>query len=93
MLSVTVFSLPHDKCHKCKITASALDKEGIPYEVVDLMDNPELVEQFRAEGLATAPIVAVTLGDGASWTWNDYRHDHIKRLGKLFRGELVEKAA
>lgn len=90
---VTVYSLPDKQCPKCKFTKASLDKEGIPYEVVDLTESPDIVEKFRSEGLMTAPVVVVILGDGATWTWNDYRHDHIKRLGKLFRGEPVEQAA
>lgn len=90
---VTVYSRPHDECYKCRLTAKALEKEGIPYESVDLMGRPDLADKFRTEGLAIAPVVVVDLGDDATWTWNDFRLDDIKRLGKLFRGEPVEQAA
>lgn len=90
---MTVYSLPHDVCHKCRMTTALLEKEGVLFESVDLMERPDLADKFRADGLGAAPVVVVDLGDDATWTWNDFRNDHIKRLGKLFRGEPVEQAA
>jgi len=34
-----------------------LDKAGAAYQEVDLTTRPDLVEQFRAEGLRSAPVV------------------------------------
>ena len=44
-------------CPGCQLTKRQLDKAGVAYEAVDLSSRPDLVEQFRAEGLRQAPII------------------------------------
>ena len=52
---LTVYTKPD--CPGCKMTKRELDKAGVAYEAVDLSSRPDLVEQFRAEGLRQAPII------------------------------------
>lgn len=52
---VTVYTMPN--CVGCRATKRALDKGGVDYSVIDLTDRPDLVEQFRAEGFRSLPIV------------------------------------
>ena len=52
---LTVYTTPN--CPGCKMTRRQLDKAGVAYEAVDLSSRPDLVEQFRAEGLRQAPII------------------------------------
>jgi glutaredoxin len=56
---LTVYTKPD--CPGCKMTKRELDKAGAAYQEVDLTTRPDLVEQFRAEGLRSAPVVE--LGD------------------------------
>ena len=49
-------------CPGCKMTRRQLDKAGVAYEAVDLSGRPDLVEQFRAEGLRQAPIIETSDG-------------------------------
>lgn len=64
-----------ENCVQCNATYRALGKVGIKYEVIMLEDNPELVEQFRSEGFAQAPIV-----DTGDEKWSGFRPDKIKEL-------------
>lgn len=52
---ITLYSV--DSCQGCRITAQMLEKAGIPFQVVDLSQRPDLIEQFRVEGLIQAPVV------------------------------------
>ena len=52
---LTLYTTPN--CPGCKMTRRQLDKAGVAYEAVDLSSRPDLVEQFRAEGLRQAPII------------------------------------
>ncbi|VEI18425.1 Glutaredoxin-like protein nrdH [Actinomyces viscosus] len=52
---LTVYTTP--SCMGCEMTRRQLDKAGVAYEAVDLSGRPDLVEQFRAEGLRQAPII------------------------------------
>lgn len=56
---LTVYTTPN--CPGCKMTKRELDKAGAHYNEIDLTTRPDLVEQFRAEGLRSAPVVE--LGD------------------------------
>lgn len=56
---LTVYTKPN--CPGCKMTKRELDKAGAHYNEIDLTTRPDLVEQFRAEGLRSAPVVE--LGD------------------------------
>ena len=57
---LTVYTTPN--CPGCKMTRRQLDKAGVAYEAVDLSSRPDLVEQFRAEGLRQAPIIETSDG-------------------------------
>ena len=57
---LTVYTTPN--CPGCKMTRRQLDKAGVAYEAVDLSGRPDLVEQFRAEGLRQAPIIETSDG-------------------------------
>lgn len=92
-INVTLYSLPHDVCFKCGLTAHAFEKAGIEHTTVELLDHPELVEKFRGRDLMSAPIVEVELGDGAVWRWCDFRRDDIKKLAELVAGVDPELAA
>lgn len=52
---LTVYTTPN--CPGCKMTKRELDKVGAHYNEIDLTTRPDLVEQFRAEGLRSAPVV------------------------------------
>lgn len=52
---LTVYTTPN--CPGCRMTKRELDKAGAPYNEIDLTTRPDLVEQFRAEGLRSAPVV------------------------------------
>ena len=52
---LTVYTTPN--CPGCKLTKRELDKAGAAYNEIDLTTRPDLVEQFRAEGLRSAPVV------------------------------------
>lgn len=57
---LTVYVTPD--CPGCQMTKRQLDKAGVAYEAIDLSGRPDLVEQFRAEGLRQAPIIETSDG-------------------------------
>lgn len=57
MPQVTVYSQP--SCVQCNATYRWLGKRGIDYDVVNLQEAPEKLEELRALGFAQAPIVQV----------------------------------
>ena len=71
-----VYSKEH--CVQCNATYRAMDAEGIEYDVTMLEDEPEILEQFKADGYLQAPIV-VANGE----RWSGFRPDKIKELGRI----------
>lgn len=65
-------------CVKCDATKRRLNKHGIPFISVDASGAAEEVEEARAEGATSFPIVIAPDG---SW-WSDYRVDRIDAWGK-----------
>lgn len=47
-MTVTVFTKPH--CPQCDATKRQLTKLGVPFETVDLTQNPSTLEQLQAAG-------------------------------------------
>ena len=70
-MSITVYSKPN--CVQCNATYRALDKQGLPYEVVDLTQDAEAMESVKALGYQQAPVV---FADDEHWA--GFRPDRIK---------------
>lgn len=72
-MSVTVYSKP--ACVQCNATVRALDKKGITYNVIDMSQDMEALEQVRAMGYMQAPVVMA--GEDH---WSGFRPDKIAEL-------------
>lgn len=56
-MKVTVYSKP--RCVQCNATYKWLDKSGVKYEIVNLPDFPEKLDEFMAQGVGSAPVVVI----------------------------------
>ncbi|MCD2499409.1 MULTISPECIES: glutaredoxin-like protein NrdH [Microbacterium] len=72
-MSVTVYTKP--SCVQCNATYRALDSKGIEYEVLDVTQDADALEQVKALGYMQAPVV-ITEGDH----WSGFRPDKIDEL-------------
>lgn len=72
-MTVTVYSKPN--CVQCGATYRLLDREGIPYEVVDVSKDPEAMEYVTSLGHMQAPVVVA--GED---NWAGFQPDKIKAL-------------
>ncbi len=73
---VTVYSKEH--CVQCNATKRQLNKLGIEYTEINLMEDAEALESFKAQGFMQAPIV-VANGE----IWSGYRPDMIKKVAAV----------
>lgn len=69
----TVYTNP--SCVQCDMTKKFLDKEGLPYEVVDLSQDKEALEMVRNLGFSSAPVV-ITDSD----KWAGFKLDKLKAI-------------
>lgn len=75
---ITIYTTPN--CMGCAATKRQFDKMGVDYLVIDLSERPDLVENFKAQGLAQAPIVQTSTD-----TWSGMRPDKIKQVGRDYQ--------
>jgi len=72
---VPVFPKPH--CPQCDATKRQLTKLGVPFETVDLAQNPSTLEQLQAAGFQQAPVVITP-----DTSWTGYRPDLIREVAQ-----------
>lgn len=70
-MTITVFSKP--ACVQCTATYKALDKLGLPYDVVDLAEDEAALTEILAMGYQQAPVVVTE-----HQHWSGFRPDLIK---------------
>src|SRR3546814_792763 len=73
IMAITVYTKP--SCVQCTATYRALDSKGIEYEVHDLSQDADALEQVKALGYLQAPVV-ITDEDH----WSGFRPDKIDEL-------------
>lgn len=76
MSKVIVYSKRDTVCGACVATKRALTSKGVQFEDAAIEDLPAAaIEAFRAEGLATTPLVVTD-----STRWAGFRLDLIEQL-------------
>ncbi|MGO3885170.1 MAG: glutaredoxin-like protein NrdH [Mycetocola sp.] len=74
-MTITVYTKP--SCVQCNATYRALDSKGIEYNVLDLSQDEQALEDVKALGYLQAPVV-ITGEDH----WSGFRPDKIEELAQ-----------
>ncbi len=72
-MSVTVYTKP--RCVQCDATKRALDKKGIAYETINLVEDMGAMDYVKSLGYQQAPVVVT---DGEHWA--GFRPDKIAMI-------------
>ncbi|MFD0707221.1 glutaredoxin-like protein NrdH [Photorhabdus akhurstii] len=72
-MSITIYSKPD--CVQCNATYQALNRRNIPYQIVDLTENPQDLATIRAMGYQQVPVVVTD-----TQHWSGFRPDKINAL-------------
>ena len=75
-MTITVYTKP--ACVQCNATYKALDKHGVPYDVVDITEVADARDYVMALGYLQAPVVVA-----GNEHWSGFRPDRIKALAAL----------
>jgi glutaredoxin-like protein NrdH len=75
-MSIIIYSKPD--CVQCSATYRAMDKQGLPYQVIDLTQDAQALGQVRAMGYQQVPVIVA--GDQH---WSGFRPDKISALRQL----------
>ena len=77
---LTVYSKPN--CIQCEMTKIWLDQNKIPYDTVDVIENPEALEEIRLLGFKSMPVVTLDKNfDNVCVGYNLDRLLELKELG------------
>lgn len=71
---ITVYSKPN--CVQCNATYRALDKQGLPYTIVDVTADPDAHLFVQSLGYLQAPVVVVD----DDTHWSGHRIELLKSL-------------
>ena len=78
-MEITVYSKPG--CVQCQFTAKALDRAGLQYAYVDVLEDPEAKAAAMSHGFTSLPIVAVGQpGEEPEAVWSGFRPANITAL-------------
>jgi len=72
-IPVTIYT--KSNCVQCDQTKKQFDKHGVEYSEVNLEENLDKLEEFKARGLLAAPIVTTDIKE-----WSGFRIDKIAGL-------------
>ncbi|MCX8995848.1 glutaredoxin-like protein NrdH [Rhizobiaceae bacterium BDR2-2] len=72
-MTVTVYSKP--ACVQCTATTRALDRQGIPYDVVDISRDAAALDLVQGLGYRQVPVVVA-----GETHWSGFRPDMIGSL-------------
>lgn len=82
---ITVYT--KESCPQCTATKRFLSKNNLDYFEVSLEKRPDLIERFRAEGFASAPIVDA----GKLGRWAGFRIDQLKKISQNLSPAIEQK--
>ncbi|MCR8897689.1 NrdH-redoxin [Gordonia sp. CNJ-863] len=74
-MTITVYTKP--ACVQCHATYTALDKQGLTYQVVDISTDDDARDYVMSLGYQQAPVVVA--GDTH---WSGFRPDRVKALAE-----------
>ena len=79
-MTITVYSKP--ACVACDATYRKLNKHGIEYNSVNIIEDPEALAFVRDldPSYSQAPVVVVEFADGTSAHWSGYSPDRLEKL-------------
>lgn len=63
-------------CNGCKLTLKVLEREGIPYNYVDITVNEVAHQEVKNLGYTSAPVVVTDTGQH----WTGFSPDRLKGL-------------
>ena len=69
-------------CPQCQGAKKYLEQKQVPFEYIDVFNNPDGMKELESRGLSTIPVVM--LGDGPSYVIGF----NIKAIDDLIKEEL-----
>lgn len=78
MQKITLFH--KNNCVQCKMTMKLLDDGNIPYESINIDDQPDYAEMLKEEGYLSAPVVKVFVDDQLTDSWTGFQVSKVRAV-------------
>ena len=72
--TIIVYSKPN--CMQCNFTKKYLEDKGVPYEVKDIFESEEALNEVKELGFSSVPVISVEGQDA----FNGFRPDLLDQL-------------
>lgn len=82
----TIYTRP--ECPQCDQTKAFMDRSGIPYTAVDLMESPDDMAAIKALGYAAAPVVITERPGEEAVHWSGINNYELQALKARRRMDL-----
>ena len=76
---ITIYT--KNNCMQCVATKNIMDKQGLAYQLINLDDQPEAIDNLKALGYRQLPVVMADEDH-----WNGFRPDKLMRLAQPAQG-------
>jgi len=78
MRKITLFH--KNNCVQCRMTMKLLDGGNIPYESINIDDQPDYAEMLKEEGYLSAPVVKVFVDDQLTDSWTGFQVSKVRAV-------------
>lgn len=72
---ITIYT--KNNCMQCTATKNIMDKQGLAYQLINLDDEPDAIDNLKALGYRQLPVVMAD-----SDHWSGFRPDKLMRLAQ-----------
>lgn len=76
---ITIYT--KNNCMQCVATKNIMDKQGLAYQLINLDDQPEAIDNLKALGYRQLPVVMADEDH-----WSGFRPDKLMRLAQPAQG-------
>jgi glutaredoxin-like protein NrdH len=72
-MRITIYT--RNNCVQCHATKRAIESRGLAFDLINLDNNPDAIDDLRARGFRQLPVVVTE-----QESWSGFRPDMINRL-------------
>lgn len=69
-----------NNCVQCKMTMKLLDGGNVPYESINIDEQPDYAEVLKEEGYLSAPVIKVFVDDKLTDSWTGFQVSKVRAV-------------
>ena len=69
-----------NNCVQCKMTTKLLDGGNVPYESINIDEQPDYAAVLKEEGYLSAPVIKVFVDDKLTDSWTGFQVSKVRAI-------------